>query len=651
LVEANLRGANLSGANLEDADLSGAYLVEANLKDTNLTHAKLLGINLRAANLGGAILSGTDMSGANLSGADLTRVDLTEVRLRGVILTNARLIGANFEKTNLSGVRFTSANLNGANFSNANLSGASLSQANMSGAILKNADISGAWLNLTNLIGADLSGADLNGASLIGADLASVNFFGGQLVGAILIGANLNGANLSSANLTSAQLKESNLRRSSLLADPVLLELNKAQLGQVIKDAAFLGLQSDSRTQWPDEVKAEIEEAKQKSAQAITEAGASSIKVGLLHSFSGPRAIYEEPIYEGEMLAINEINAAGGIFGLKVIPVIEDGTSDWQFFAEKALQLLVEDEVAVIFGCWANACRQAVRPIVEQLDGLLFYPAYYEGLETSPNIFYTGADASQQIIPALEYLLAQGHNKFFFLGNDSKYSHDINDITKQFLLSNKSIKIEYKYVRIDHEKWSDTISGIKSKKTDAIISTLIGDSNQNFFKEFSRAGLTAEEIPVMNIGLDEEEVKRIGVDNLVCHLTSWNYLQSIESKENDRFVTTFKATYGTERVTTDQIHAGYVSVHLWKALVEKANFSTVDQVKKAAADREEPVQLLTPGGLIALDAENQHTYKIMRIGIVGEDGLIEEVWSSKEPIKPDPLLLGYDWAVGLSSLK
>ena len=648
LIEANLRNANLSGANLHNADLSGAILVDANLENANLSGAKLFGVNLSRANLGGAILNDTNMNGANLIEANLTRVNLSETKLRGVILSEAKLVGADLSRVNLSGVRFNSANLNAANLREANLSGVSFSKADLSGAQLNESDLSGAWLNLTNLIGANLTGANLNGASLIGAKLASANLLESELVGTILVGADFNGANLNGANLSGAQSRKSQLRQNALLIDPALLQLNKVQLTEALQDTKLSGIYSNSQTKLPAQPVSNRNTLLEKEESTSQEA-VGKIKVGILHSLSGPLATNEAPVYEATLLAINEINATGGILGQELLPVIQDGASDWQFFGEKALDLLVKDKVVVVFGGWTSASRQAVRPIFEKLNGLLFYPVQYEGQEQSPNIFYTGAEPTQQIIPAVEYLLRQGNQKIFLLGSDYVFPRRANTIIKAQLKDAGATVAGEEYLPLGESDFSAIISQIQSTQPDAIFNTLNGNSNVAFFKQFKEAGLTPQEMPVMSVSVAEEEIRQIGAENMAGHLTAWNYYQTIESEDNQIFVKAYKTAYGTDRVTSDSIHAGYFGVYLWKAIVEEAGSTDVDALKKALTEAEEDIQIMAPGGLVRLDHKTQHTYKIARIGLIREDGLIEEIFSSKEPIKPDPWLFGYEWATGLFS--
>ncbi len=661
LIEANLRGANLSGANLQEADLSGAILVDVNLENADLTGAKLLGVNFTRANLGGVLLHDTDMRGSDLIDTNLTQVDFRKAKLRGVFFSNSKLVGANLSKTNLAGVTFIGANLNGANLRESNLNGALLSKADLSGAQLQNSELSGAWLNSANLIGADLSRANLDGASLIAANLASANLFESNLIGSILVGADLNGANLKSANLSGALLTKEQLRQNSL-DDPVLKQLNEIQLAEALKDTLINGAYLNQETIFPEQLNKEVT-LLQTSQSAGDQADLGSIKVGILHSLTGPLAISEIPIKDATLLAIDEINQAGGILGKQLIPVIENGGSDWQLFAEKAIKLLVEDEVVVIFGGWSGASRQAMRPILESLDSLLFYPSQYEGQETSTNIIYTGAEPSQQLIPAIEYLLRQRYQRFFLLGSNMLYSKTAHTIIEAQLTTNGATVAGESFSLLGEQDFSTIVEEIRASKADVVINTLSGDSNIAFFQEFNKSGLTSQQLPVMSLTLTEEEIRQMPFETsrIAGHLVVSSYFQTLATPENEAFVKAYKTAYGSELVTSEPIHAGYLGVYLWKAMVKEANATELDLIRNAltdinkssesdlSAEETQQVQILAPGGTVQLDIDSQHTYKFSRIGIIRDDGLVEEIFSSNEAIKPDPFLLEYEWTSGLFS--
>ncbi|WP_435874985.1 urea ABC transporter substrate-binding protein [Nonomuraea bangladeshensis] len=374
-------------------------------------------------------------------------------------------------------------------------------------------------------------------------------------------------------------------------------------------------------------------------------AEAQEIKVGLLHSLSGTMAISEVTVRDAELLAIDEINRAGGVLGKKLVPVAEDGASDWPTFAEKATKLIRQDKVATVFGGWTSASRKAMLPVFERYKALLWYPVQYEGLESSPYIFYTGATTNQQIIPGLDYLKEQGKKKVFLVGSDYVFPRTANKIIKAYAAANGMEVLGEEYTPLGHTEYSTLVNKVVQAKPDAVFNTLNGDSNVAFFKQLKSAGVTAETMPVLSVSVAEEEVTGIGVDNIAGHPVAWNYYQTTETPANEAFVKAYKAKYGANKVTSDPMEAGYNAVYLWAEAVKKAGTTEVEAVKKAAPG----ISLDRPEGKVTIDGENQHLYKTARIGIIQPDGLIKQVWDSGEPIKPDPYLKAYPWAAGLAA--
>ncbi|WP_026313654.1 urea ABC transporter substrate-binding protein [Actinomadura flavalba] len=375
------------------------------------------------------------------------------------------------------------------------------------------------------------------------------------------------------------------------------------------------------------------------------EAGAAgnTIKVGVLHSLSGTMSISEVTVKNSELLAIEEINAKGGVLGKKLEPVVEDGASDWPTFAQKAQKLIKKDKVATVFGGWTSASRKAMLPVFERNKALLWYPVQYEGLESSPYIFYTGATTNQQIVPGLDYLKEKGKKKIYLVGSDYVFPRTANKIIKAYAKANGMQILGEEYTPLGHTEYSTLVNKISDAKPDAVFNTLNGDSNVAFFKQLKSAGFDAAKLPVMSVSIAEEEVKGIGVPNIEGQLVAWNYYQTTSGATNDAFVKAFQAKH-KGAVTSDPMEAGYNAVHLWAAAAEKAGSVEVEAVKKAAAG----ISLDLPEGKVTIDGPTQHVYKTARIGVIGKDGLIKEVWSSKEPIKPDPYLKSYPWASGLS---
>ncbi|MEG4505421.1 urea ABC transporter substrate-binding protein [Microcoleus sp. F6_B4] len=369
------------------------------------------------------------------------------------------------------------------------------------------------------------------------------------------------------------------------------------------------------------------------------------IEIGVLHSLTGTMSISEISVKDATLLAVEEINAAGGVLGRPLEALIEDGASDLQTFAQKAKQLLLEAQVAVVFGCWTSASRKAVLPVFEQGQGLLFYPVQYEGLEQCPNIFYTGAAPNQQIVPGVNYLLAQGKRKIFLLGSDYVFPRTANRIVKAQLAALGGELAGEVYLPLGSREVEEAIAHILAVKPDAILNTLNGDSNVAFFQKLQEVGLKPEDLPVMSVSVAEEEVRAIGPSNIAGHLVVWNYFQTVDTPENRKFVRAYKARYGENRVTDDPIEAAYLGVYLWKQAVEKAGSTDVVKVRAAAKN----IQFAAPSGKVKIDAQTQHIWKTVRIGKVRVDGQIEEIWNSGAPVRPDPFLKAYPWAAALAT--
>lgn len=379
------------------------------------------------------------------------------------------------------------------------------------------------------------------------------------------------------------------------------------------------------------------------TSASSTAGGGETIRVGILHSLSGTMAISEVTVRDSELLAIDEINRAGGVLGKQIEPVVEDGASDWPTFAEKAQKLISEDRVAATFGGWTSASRKAMLPVFERNRALLFYPVQYEGLEQSPYIFYSGATTNQQIIPGLEYLKEQGARSLFLVGSDYVFPRTANKEIKAWARANDMEILGEEYTPLGHTEYGTLISKLQEARPDAVFNTLNGDSNVAFFKQLKGAGVSADDMPVMSVSVAEEEVAGIGPENVAGHPVAWNYYQTTDTPENRRFVAAFRAKYGDDRVTSDPMEAGYVQVHIWAMAVEKAGSTDPEKVKEAARG----LTFEAPEGTVRVDDVNQHLYKTARIGVVKPDGQIREVWSSGRPIAPDPYLRSYDWASGL----
>jgi urea transport system substrate-binding protein len=372
---------------------------------------------------------------------------------------------------------------------------------------------------------------------------------------------------------------------------------------------------------------------------------AAPVKVGILHSLTGTMAISETSLRDAAQMAIEEINAAGGVLGRPLEPVIVDGGSNWDLFEERARELLTRDRVAVVFGCWTSISRKAVLPIFESLNGLLFYPVQYEGEEMSPNIFYLGATPNQQLIPGADFLMrAEGgaKRKFYLLGTDYVFPRTANRILRAHLMAAgiAATDIVEDYTPFGHSDYRSIVAKIRDFGKDghaAVLSTINGDSNVAFYSEFAAQGLTPKTIPVMAFSLAEDELRAMVTGNLVGHLTAWNYYQSIDTPQNKRFVGAFKAFAernglpgGSRRVTDDPIEAAYAGVYVWKAAVEKAQSFDVAKVRAAVLG----LEFDAPGGSKRMHRINHHTYKPVYVGRVRADGQFDIIWRSQTLLEP-----------------
>ncbi|MGP5593252.1 urea ABC transporter substrate-binding protein [Corynebacterium flavescens] len=382
-------------------------------------------------------------------------------------------------------------------------------------------------------------------------------------------------------------------------------------------------------------------ETVENTADSCVDTSGDSIKVGFINSLSGTMAISETTVKESLEMAAEEINAAGGVNGKQLEVVSEDGQSEPAIFAERSQKLIQQDCVAAVFGGWTSASRKSMLPVFESNNSLLFYPVQYEGMESSPNIFYSGATTNQQIIPALDYLKNEkGVKKLFLVGSDYVFPRTANGIIEQYAAANGIEIVGTEYTPLGSTNFTTIVNRVKESGADAVFNTLNGDSNVAFFNQYNSVGMNAETTPVLSVSIAEEEVAAIGASKVKDQLTSWNYYQTLDTPENQKFVADFKAKYGPDRVTSDPMEAAYTSLYLWKAMVEKADSFAVDDVRAAA----DGVTFDAPEGEVKIDADNQHLYKTPRIGQINPDGLIDIVWETDSAVKPDPYLKEYSWA-------
>jgi urea transport system substrate-binding protein len=380
---------------------------------------------------------------------------------------------------------------------------------------------------------------------------------------------------------------------------------------------------------------------------------ADPIKVGVLHSLSGSMAISETTLKDAMVLLIETQNAAGGLLGCEIEAVVVDPASDWPLFAEKARELLTVSEVDVIFGSWTSVSRKSALPVLEELNGLMFYPVQYEGEESSKNVFYTGAAPNQQAIPATDYFLEElGVEKFALLGTDYVYPRTTNNILESYLLANgiTAEDIFVNYTPFGQSDWATIVADVVALGADGkqvgVISTINGDANIGFYKELAAAGISADDIPVVAFSVGEEELSGLDTSELVGHLAAWNYFQSAEFEANDAWVAAWKAKMGEERVTNDPMEAHYIGFNMWVNAVTEVGTTDVDAVREAMYGQE--FSNLTGGTAVMLP--NHHLTKPVLIGEITADGQFDIISQTTEvpgdawtDFLPESAVLISDW--------
>lgn len=364
----------------------------------------------------------------------------------------------------------------------------------------------------------------------------------------------------------------------------------------------------------------------------------TEVTVGQLHSATGTMAISETGSIQAEQLAIDQINAAGGVLGRQIKVIKEDGASDWPTFAEKAKKLLVNDKVASVMGCWTSASRKAVLPVFEKENGLLYYPTFYEGLEQSKNVIYTGQEATQQILAGLDWIAKEkGAKTFYLVGSDYIWPRTSMKIARKHIENVlKGEVVGEEYYALGHTQFGSLINKIKLRKPDVVYAAVVGGSNVSFYKQLKAAGVTSDKQNLLTISVTEDEVLGIGGENLAGFYSAMKYFQSLDNENNAAFVKAFKDKYGADSVIGDVTQAAYLGPWLWKMGVEKAGSFDVDKVVAAMPDIEFPT---APEGYVKVH-ENHHLWSKLRIGKWKLDGQAEVLYES-ELIEPDPFPEGY----------
>ena len=353
-----------------------------------------------------------------------------------------------------------------------------------------------------------------------------------------------------------------------------------------------------------------------------------TIKVGILHSLSGDLAISERPVANATLLAIAEINAAGGILGKQIEPFLVDGKSDENEFALQAQRLITKDKVAAIFGCWTSPSRIMVKDVVEKHNSLLFYPVQFEGLEDSPHVVYTSTTPNQQIIPGVTWCLQHLGKSFFLIGSDLI----VHEIIKDIVFAHGGTIVGEYYLALGDKNVDHVIPKIITTKPDVILNNIEGDPNITFFTELRKNGITPEKIPTMSFSVSEPELKVFETDSMTGDYATWSYFESIDTPENKSFIKKIKKTYGKDHKIGDAMEAAYNSVHLWKQAVEKAQSTKTNLVIPALHNQ----AFNAPQGIIHITENSLQTWQFTRIGKIRSDKMFSILWSSKKAIKPLP---------------
>lgn len=370
------------------------------------------------------------------------------------------------------------------------------------------------------------------------------------------------------------------------------------------------------------------------------------IRVGILHSSTGPLANSERPVADATRLALDEV-AEAGLLGRDIEVVEADGASSPEAFAEAAEQLIVKERVDVIFGCWSSASRKAVLPVLERHDHLLFYPLQYEGLEQDPHVVYTGAVPNQQMVPGIKWAMDNLGKRVFLVGSDYVYPHAANTMARVQIDVLGGQVVGEEYLLLGSQDVTPVLEKIRLAHPDVILNTINGDTGKAFFAGLKRAGVKA---PTLSLSMSEAEFANLGHDMPVGHYAAWNYFQSVETPENTRFVQRYKARFGNDKVTSDPMEAGYVGVKLWAQAVASAETAEPVEVAKAIGGE----SLAAPEGLISVDSTTHHCWKSVRVGKLRADGQFKILWSSQGPVRPRPFPIyrpAAEWEAFLEKLQ
>lgn len=356
------------------------------------------------------------------------------------------------------------------------------------------------------------------------------------------------------------------------------------------------------------------------------------IKIGVLHSLTGAMAISEKSAVDAELMAIDEINAAGGLLGRRVEAVVADGASDWSTFARQAGRLITEEQVSAIIGCWTSACRKNVKPVVEKYNHLLIYPMAYEGLEISKNIIYTGLAPNQQIVPALKWSLDKLGRRVFLVGSDYVWPHSVNAVLGDWIKGLNGEIVGEEYIFFGSGDVAGVVQKIAAVRPDVVISTVAGESNLAFYRVLRESGIHPKDVPVVSLSVGEEELRDIPSRDAAGHYSAWGYFQAVNREENTAFVQRFRERYGQDRVTADFPETAYFSILLWAEAVREAGSPDASLVNEYMLGQ----SIDAPEGVVTVDPTTRHTWRSFNMARILDNGQMEIVWSTDHPIRPVP---------------
>jgi urea transport system substrate-binding protein len=425
-------------------------------------------------------------------------------------------------------------------------------------------------------------------------------------------------------------------RRGYRFLQPVTLEVSEEPVGfrhqrqSLAQDAAVPGLSEGAGEPFTNGHSGQLSSSNQAPRRPAPAHSDPPIVVGVLHSLTGTMAYSESPVVDATLMAIDEINRNRGLLGRRVEAAVVDGRSKGREFARKAEWLLTQKGVGTIFGCWMSAHRRQVVPLVESHDGLLIYPVQYEGLECSPSVFYVGSAPNQQIIPAVRWSFGfLNCKRLFLVGSDYIFPRVANEIIRDQVVRMGGVIVGESYIPPGAVEIGNLAAEIAAAKPDLIVNTINGDSNIVFFRSLHAAGITPDRIPTLSFSIGENELRNLDIAGTYA---AWNYFQSIARTENLRFVAAIRARYGPLRVTSDPMEAAYIGVHLWAQAVSEAGSAQPERIREALRHQ----RFNAPEGPVHIDSDNQHAWKTIRVGKVLDDGQFQVVYSSENPIRPEP---------------